>query len=100
MKDAKLESTKGLPAQAALPKKGSAIEIKEPTPAAEEVVEVKEEATKFQANDYMEKAQKQVPQDPEGNETLHKDLVITAEKIKEILEQTMLKTLTWLLAEK
>lgn len=51
-------------------------------------------------NDYMEKAMKPVPQDPYGNETMHAGLIISAEAITEILEQTMAKNLTWLLAEK
>jgi hypothetical protein len=63
-------------------------------------VEVKKEEPKFQMNDYMEKAMKPVPQDPDGNETMHAGLIISAEAITEILEQTMAKNLTWLLAEK
>jgi hypothetical protein len=48
----------------------------------------------------MEKATKLVPQDPDGTETIHPGLIISAEQITEILEQTMAKSLTWLLAEK
>ena len=48
----------------------------------------------------MEKAQKPVPQDPDGTETMHKNLIISAAQVKDVLEQTLLKTLTWLLAEK
>lgn len=86
------------------PKKGSVQDIKgkpEESPPAEEAEVVKEEVKpKFKENDYMNKAQKPVPQDPDGNETMHKDLIVSADKVKDILEQTMLKTLTWLLAEK
>lgn len=70
---------------------------------AEELVEeqeVKIEQPKFLVNDYMEKANKPVPQDPDGTETLHAGLLVTAEQITEILEQTMQKNLTWLQAEK
>ena len=62
--------------------------------------EAKIEEPKFQINDYMEKATKPVPQDPDGTETVHPGLIILAEQITEILEQTMAKSLTWLLAEK
>lgn len=48
----------------------------------------------------MDKAEKQVPQDPNGNETMHANLVVAFEKISELLEQTLLRTLTWLMAEK
>lgn len=48
----------------------------------------------------MEKATKPVPQDPDGTETIYPGLIISAEQITEILEQTMAKSLTWLLAEK
>ena len=48
----------------------------------------------------MEKATKLVPQDPDGTETIHPGLIISAEQITEILEQTMAKSHTWLLAEK
>ena len=51
-------------------------------------------------NDYIEKAEKEVPQDPYGAETMHADLIIKAEQIFRILEGTLLKTLTWLMAEK
>jgi hypothetical protein len=81
-------------------KAGSAlVEVKLEAPPEVEV-EVKKEEPKFQMNDYMEKAMKPVPQDPDGNETMHAGLIISAEAITEILEQTMAKNLTWLLAEK
>jgi len=48
----------------------------------------------------MEKATKAVPQDPDGTETIHPGLIISAAQITEILEQTMAKSLTWLMAEK
>jgi hypothetical protein len=63
-------------------------------------VEVKKEEPKFLMNDYMDKATKPVPQDPDGNETLYAGLIISEEQITEILIETMQKNLTWLLAEK
>jgi hypothetical protein len=40
-------------------------------------VEVKKEEPKFLMNDYMDKATKPVPQDPDGNETLYAGLIIS-----------------------
>ena len=34
----------------------------------------------------MEKAEKQVPQDPDGNKTMHANLVVAFEKVSELLE--------------
>lgn len=48
----------------------------------------------------MEKAESEPPQDPNGTQTLHPDLLITQIRVMEILETTLLKTLTWLVAEK
>ena len=79
--------------------KGKAVTVElEEEPVEEQ--EVKQEEPKFQMNDFMEKASKRVPQDPDGNETMHADLVISAEQIIDMLEQTLHKNLTWLLAEK
>ena len=63
-------------------------------------VEVKKEEPKFLMNDYMDKATKPVPLDPDGNENLYAGLIISEEQITEILIETMQKNLTWLLAEK
>ena len=73
--------------------------MKDPTDAEEEEEE-KDKEPKFLMNDYIEKAEKEVPQDPYGAETMHADLIIKAEQIFRILEGTLLKTLTWLMAEK
>ena len=79
--------------------KGKAVTVElEEEPVEEQ--EVKQEEPKFQMNDFLEKASKLVPQDPDGNETMHADLVISAEQIIDMLEQTLHKNLTWLLAEK
>lgn len=57
--------------------KGAIVETEIEEPVEEQ--EVKPEEPKFQMNDFMEKANKRVPQDPDGNETMHADLVIAAE---------------------
>jgi len=53
-------------------------ELKDPTDAEEEEEE-KDKEPKFLMNDYIEKAEKEVPQDPYGAETMHADLIIKAE---------------------
>jgi hypothetical protein len=40
------------------------------------------------------------PCDPEGNPTMANELVITLDRIMEILEQGLSKTLTWIMTEK
>jgi hypothetical protein len=52
------------------------------------------------ANDYMEKAEMQPPRDPYGNDTMHPDLVIAVDKLMNVVQDSLLKTLTWLLSEK
>lgn len=68
------------------------------SPPAEE--EKKEDSPKFQMNDYMEKAEKPVPEDPDGKETMHANLIVSFDRILNILQSTLEKNLTWLLAEK
>ena len=52
------------------------------------------------ANDYMEKAERTPPQDPYGNNTMHADLFIDNQGLHKILEDSLMKTLSWLLSEK
>jgi len=40
------------------------------------------------------------PCDPEGNPTMANELIITLDRIMDILEQGLSKTLTWIMAEK
>ena len=41
-----------------------------------------------------------VPQDPYGAATMHADLIINVEKVREVLNEGLLKVLTWLMSEK
>ena len=66
----------------------------------EEEAEPKEEEPKFLPNDYMEKAEMLPPKDPFGNDTMHPDLVVSVERLTKIVQDTLTKTLTWLLTEK
>ena len=69
-------------------------------PAEEEEEEVKEEPIKFLMNDYMDKAEMKPPKDPYGNDTMHPDLLIQAIALHKIVETSLMKTMSWLLAEK
>lgn len=40
------------------------------------------------------------PCDPQGNQTMVEGLIISLERVIEILESALMKTLTWLCAEK
>jgi len=40
------------------------------------------------------------PQDPEGNPTLHPDLLLAEQKVIVILQEALDKTLIWLVSEK
>ena len=51
-------------------------------------------------NDYLEKAEMQPPKDPYGNDTMHPDLIIANEVLMKIVEESLMKTLSWLLSEK
>lgn len=66
----------------------------------DEEEEKKEEEPKFLANDYLEKAEMQPPKDPYGNDTMHPDLIIANEVLYKIVEESLMKTLAWLLSEK
>lgn len=54
----------------------------------------------FKPNDYLQKAEMEPPCDPEGKPTMQDGLCITLEKILEILEASLNKTLTWIQTEK
>lgn len=68
-------------------------DVKEKTQANEPVVtieveekeEVKEQPIKFLANDYMEKAEMSPPKDPYGNDTMHPNLIITPDKLMNVV---------------
>ena len=62
--------------------------------------EQKEEPIKFLENDYMEKAEMSPPKDPFGNDTMHPNLIIENAALLKIVEDSLLKTMSWLLAEK
>lgn len=62
--------------------------------------EKKEEEPKFLTNDYLEKAEMQPPKDPYGNDTMHPDLIIAIDVLLNIVEESLMKTLSWLLSEK
>ena len=86
-------------------KGGKAVEeskaAEEVAPEGEEDEEEKvDEEPKFEANDYLEKAEMLPPQDPYGKETMAADLVIAHDRILKMLEDSLLKTMTWLMAEK
>ena len=87
------------------PKKGGAKEepkAEEQPAEGEEEEEDKEEdkEPKFEANDYLEKAEMLPPQDPYGNQTMVPDLLVAHAKILKILEDALVKTMTWLMTEK
>ena len=62
--------------------------------------EQKEEPIKFLENDYMEKAEMSPPKDPFGNDTMHPNLIIENAALLKIVEDSLLKTMSWLLSEK
>lgn len=62
--------------------------------------EKKEEEPKFLPNDYLEKAEMQPPKDPYGTDTMHPNLIIENENLYRIVEESLMKTLSWLLSEK
>ena len=62
--------------------------------------EVKDEPIKFLQNDYMEKAEMSPPKDPFGNDTMHPNLIIENTALYKIVEDSLLKTMSWLLSEK
>jgi hypothetical protein len=66
-----------------------------------EAEEAKEpEEPPFKPNDYLQKAEMEPPRDPEGNNTIHPDLLILSERIVEILDNALSQTLIWIIAEK
>ena len=58
------------------------------------------EPIKFLENDYMEKAQMLPPKDPYGSDTMHADLILANDGLLKIVQDSLLKTLSWLLSEK
>ena len=62
--------------------------------------EQKEAEIKFLDNDYLEKAEMLPPKDPYGADTMHPDLIIGNENLYKIVEDSLMKTLSWLLSEK
>jgi len=51
----------------------------------EEKEEAKEQPIKFLANDYLEKAEMSPPKDPYGSDTMHPNLIITADKLMNVV---------------
>jgi hypothetical protein len=47
-------------------------------------------------NDYLDKAIKLPPEDPEGNQTLHQDLIIQSNEVLRILFSTLEKVMDFL----
>ena len=79
------------------PKPGSAMSVV----MSEEAEEPKEpEEPPFKPNDYLQKAEMEPPHDPEGNATMQPDLIISAERIIEILNNALQVVLIWIMAEK
>ncbi len=52
----------------------------------EEKEEAKEQPIKFLANDYLEKAEMSPPKDPYGSDTMHPNLIITADKLMNVVQ--------------
>lgn len=85
--------------------KGSVQVSADPTPPphdAEEEEEEQEESQEppFLPNDYIEKAEMEPPQDPDGTECIHANLIVSHERIVQILTDGLLTTLTWLMSQK
>ena len=55
---------------------------------------------KFRENDYLDKAAAQPPQDPNGSQCLHKDLMITRDEVKRMLLNARDKCIEWLYESK
>ena len=77
----------------------------DPAAEGEEGEEEKEEENPLEKptvveNDYMDKAGMSPPQDPEGANCLIPDLILTKERLTEILEKALDVTLDWLIQEK
>lgn len=54
----------------------------------------------FKPNDFLQKAEMEPPCDPEGNPTMADGLMISLERVMEILEGSLHVTLTWIMTEK
>jgi hypothetical protein len=73
--------------------------IKTPEEEAEEEAEDLLEKPTVVENDYLEKAGSLPPQDPEGANCLLPDLILTKERIMEILNKALDITMDWLIQE-
>lgn len=71
----------------------------ETSPEKPQAAEI-DEGPPFKPNDYLQKAEMEPPCDPEGNPTMQEGLMITLERIIEILDSGLLKTLIWIMTEK
>jgi hypothetical protein len=58
------------------------------------------EGPPFKPNDFLQKAEMEPPCDPEGNPTMADGLMISSERVCEILEGSLHITLTWIMTEK
>ena len=94
------ETPAGKDSKAAGAKNDSQAEIAADNEEGEEEEEKKEEPIKFLENDYMEKAELSPPKDPFGNDTMHPDLIIENAALLKIVEDSLMKTMSWLLSEK
>lgn len=81
-------------------KNDSQAEIAVEQEEGEDEEEKKEEPIKFLMNDYIEKAEMTPPKDPFGNDTMHPDLIIENSALYKIVEDSLVKTMNWLLSEK
>ena len=66
----------------------------------EEEVEVELEKPTVIENDYLDKAGSLPPQDPEGANCLLPELILTKERLMEILNKALDITMDWLIQEK
>ena len=107
-KNSALKDKKGSISKGGDDKKKSTQEIVTATPEilegegveGEEEGEKEPEPIKFLENDYMEKAEMLPPKDPYGTDTMHADLIIAVEALYKTVEDSLTKTMSWLLSEK
>ena len=95
------ETAKPAPANAKQEKGKPEVPVPGTAEEAQEPEEPKEpEEPPFKPNDYLQKAEMEPPRDPEGECTMHADLLLLQSRIVEILQNALSQTLTWILAEK
>ena len=58
--------------------------------------QIEVEKPRFKENDFMDKASIKPPEDPDGVQCLHKDMIISREEIMAILERARDKCIEWL----